>query len=891
MSSVWLAERTDGQLKRPVALKLPHLSWSGGWAERMARERDILATLVHPHIARLYDAGVDQAGRPWLALEIVEGQPLDRHCQQQRLTVRARIELLLQACDAVAYAHSRLVIHRDLKPGNLLVTAEGRLLLLDFGIAKLLAEGEAATDATQLTREHGRAMTLAYASPEQVRAEPLSTASDQYSLAVVAFELLCGQRPYRLQQGTPMELERAVLEAPVPPASRIASDPETARQLRGDVDAILHRALKKDPAERYPTVAAFADDLRRHLADQPVLAQPDGLRYRAAKFVRRYRLQLAGAAVVSASLIGGTALALWQAQEARAQAKLAQQEAATAKAVQAFMQGVFRANSINQSDPVRARDTTARELLDRGAERIEADLAAAPAARLELHQTLGAMYDHMGLPQQALHHLRQRAALAEQLHGAGSTPGVIATTHLATQLLTGGRVEEAATLLQGAQKASVEAGNNDPLARFHLDFSLGSLYWVTDPPKALPAARRAVEAGRQWAPTWDFVNALQLVGDAGFSLGELEVARSALAEAAELIERHPEIGRAAQPMVLGTLADVQNAQGNPDAARSSYERALKAAADRPAARHVAAFKLANFYMRNDLVLQSLQIAQEGAVWGRRPEAQQQVGQLAASLVAAPGRALIAYGHLQEGLAVVDEALGMLEGQADVALFRGPLLAMKGDALVELGRYAQAEPVIEQAQSLIGDSAGQARLVLPVRRRLWLATGRAEQALADWAAQAAPPASADALAAPRRLAESAQLQWAVGHLDAARAQATEVLQSLEALPTRGFARAAEAQAALVLGQVALQQGRAQEALPMLQRAAALRRAVFDPARSLALADVLTAQAACHQMLGDPAAARVAMAEVRRIHGSHPSVGSQRVTALRELAAQHTNQTRR
>ena len=193
MGAVWLAERADGTLKRQVALKLPRASWARGLAERMARERDILASLEHPNIARLYDAGTDAQGRPFLALEYVEGQPIDVYCREHGLGVRERVTLLLQVAQAVAFAHSRLVVHRDLKPSNVLVTADGQVRLLDFGIAKLM-EGDR-TQETQLTQLAGQALTLDYASPEQIRGEQIGTASDVYSLGVVSYELLAGASP------------------------------------------------------------------------------------------------------------------------------------------------------------------------------------------------------------------------------------------------------------------------------------------------------------------------------------------------------------------------------------------------------------------------------------------------------------------------------------------------------------------------------------------------------------------------------------------------------------------------------------------------------------------------------------------------------------------------
>ena len=210
MGVVWRAERADGTVKRAIALKLPRAVWGGAFAERLAREREILAGLEHEHIARLYDAGLDMQGRPYLAMALVDGEPIDAYCRTQALDVRARVALLLQAMAAVSHAHARLVVHRDLKPANILVDHDGRVRLLDFGVAKLL-QGDR-TQATALTELSGRALTLDYASPEQIAGAPLGTGSDVYSLAVVAYELLAGRKPYRLKRGTAAELEEAIAD-------------------------------------------------------------------------------------------------------------------------------------------------------------------------------------------------------------------------------------------------------------------------------------------------------------------------------------------------------------------------------------------------------------------------------------------------------------------------------------------------------------------------------------------------------------------------------------------------------------------------------------------------------------------------------------------------------
>jgi serine/threonine-protein kinase len=321
MGSVWLAERADGLHKRSVALKLPHgLSQHADLRERMAREREILASLEHPNIARLYDAGVTAEGQPYLALEYVEGVPLDVYCvkgtNSTGLDVRARLRLFLQVTTAVAYAHGKLILHRDLKPANILVSDDGHVRLLDFGIAKLLDSSHASD--SKLTELAGRALTPDYASPEQILGEPLGVTSDVYSLGVVLFELLTRSRPYKLKRDSRGALEDAIVQVDPLRPSEVASAADRAA-LRGDLDTIVLKALKKDPALRYQTVAAFADDIDRHLDDRPVVARPDSRAYRIRKFVRRNRVMVAAAAVTSMAIVGGAVVAMSQTQIAVAQ--------------------------------------------------------------------------------------------------------------------------------------------------------------------------------------------------------------------------------------------------------------------------------------------------------------------------------------------------------------------------------------------------------------------------------------------------------------------------------------------------------------------------------------------------------------------------------------------
>jgi WD40 repeat protein len=329
MGSVWLAERVDGLFSRRVALKLIHPALTGlGLAERLARERAILAHLDHPNIGRLYDAGIAEDGQPYLALEYVAGTPLGTYCDDRRLGLRARLRLFRQVLDAVQYAHAHLVIHRDLKPSNILVTEEGRVCLLDFGIAKLFhAESAGETNLTEIS---GRALSLDYASPEQIAGAPISTAGDIYSLGVMLYELLSGHGPYRLARRSRAALEEAILRADPLPLGRVVADGAAAaargvsvagltRSLRGDLDTIVMKALRKRPAERYATVDALGEDLARWLRDEPILARRDHLAYRAAKFVRRHWLALAVAGAFVLALVSGLVATSYEARVAARQ--------------------------------------------------------------------------------------------------------------------------------------------------------------------------------------------------------------------------------------------------------------------------------------------------------------------------------------------------------------------------------------------------------------------------------------------------------------------------------------------------------------------------------------------------------------------------------------------
>lgn len=342
MGVVWMAVRDGDESLPRIALKLPAVrALPRGAVERLQREGAILAALNHPGIARLIETGVDAAGAPYLAMEYVDGLPLSDYCNRGQLDTHARLRLFTRVLEAVAFAHAMLVLHRDLKPGNVLVTQSGEVKLLDFGIAKLIDEGGQA-GSTALTQLAGRAMTPDYASPEQIAGAPLTVASDVYALGVMLFELLTGERPYRLKRGSAAELEEAILTAdPSRPSTAVnekyaaksgGSVRRIRRALSGELDTIILKCLRKKPLDRYESVRALRDDIDRFLEGRPVLAQPDSFSYRARKFLSRNWLPVSAISAVVVSLAAGLAAALWQAEEAREQSLLAKAETARANA-------------------------------------------------------------------------------------------------------------------------------------------------------------------------------------------------------------------------------------------------------------------------------------------------------------------------------------------------------------------------------------------------------------------------------------------------------------------------------------------------------------------------------------------------------------------------------
>lgn len=353
MGTVWLAERCDGRFEGRAAVKLLHAGLvQRALATRFRREGAILARLSHPHIARLVDAGLTDGGQPYLVLEHVAGERIDRWCDAQRLDLRARLKLFDQVLQAVQHAHMQLVVHRDIKPSNVLVDGDGRVKLLDFGIAKLLDAEDAAGEATELTRDSGRALTPHYAAPEQLRGDAITTATDVYSLGLLLYLLLSGQHPRIDAQGRlssdvdePAPPSRAVVDPgrrdgadlQAAAAARSTTLARLANALAGDLDNIVAKALRLEPGERYPTVAAFAEDLRRHLEGQTVSARPDSWSYRASRFVQRHRAGVGLAALGLTALLATAGMAESQRRQAERERDLANRQRENAEAIVLFL--------------------------------------------------------------------------------------------------------------------------------------------------------------------------------------------------------------------------------------------------------------------------------------------------------------------------------------------------------------------------------------------------------------------------------------------------------------------------------------------------------------------------------------------------------------------------
>ena len=401
MGTVWLAERSDGRFERKVAIKFLRFSFaSQSSTGRFKREGKILGQLSHPHIAELIDAGVSAAGLPYIVLEHIEGKPIDAWCDEQRLDVNARVALFLDVLSAASHAHANLVVHRDIKPSNVLVRNDGTVKLLDFGIAKLLAAESDSGDATQLTMDGGSALTPQYAAPEQITGGAITTATDVYALGALLYLLLAGKHPTSSEALSPAELVKAITDTEplrlsdasvtkgsADLAAKRATTPEKLRrELGGDLETIISKALKKKPSERYATVSAFAEDLRRVLNHEPITARPDSITYRAGKFLRRNRTAVALGSLALLGTLAGVTGTLLQTRTAKKQRDFAFRQLARAEASNELISFVL-SDAAPSGKPFKVND-----LLDRALDIVKRQSASDETTRVELLDAIGEQY-------------------------------------------------------------------------------------------------------------------------------------------------------------------------------------------------------------------------------------------------------------------------------------------------------------------------------------------------------------------------------------------------------------------------------------------------------------------------------------------------------------------
>jgi len=421
MGSVWRARRSDDQFEGVAAIKLLNLALIGRkGAERFKREASILAKLHHPNIARLLDAGLSEFGQPFLVLEYVEGERIDHYCDARRLSIDARLRLFIDVLAAVGHAHASLIVHRDIKPSNLLVTQSGVVKLLDFGIAKLLADHPGTDARGDVTQEDTRVLTPEFAAPEQIIGSAVTTATDVYALGLLLFLLLSGQQPRAVASRSPADWVKAIVDCDTPRLSeqattgvaleharkRATTPDKLRRQLAGDLENIVAKALKPDPRERYESVTRFADDIRRHLNDEPVSARPDTLAYRLGKFVRKHRVGVATAALTGCALVGATGMATWQMLEARAQRDEAVYQTRRAQAVNDFM------NVMMADVGPDGRSLTPLELLDKGRTLLETQYGSDPAFVAGILVNIAGRYMDLGRIDKELETLEQAERIA-----------------------------------------------------------------------------------------------------------------------------------------------------------------------------------------------------------------------------------------------------------------------------------------------------------------------------------------------------------------------------------------------------------------------------------------------------------------------------------------------
>jgi serine/threonine-protein kinase len=734
MGAVYLAERADDQYRKRVAIKLI----KGTVADqvllaRFHMERQILANLDHPNVARLLDGGATPDGNPFIVMEYVEGLPIDAYCEQRQLSLTDRLKLFLDVCSAVQYAHQNLVVHRDIKHGNILVTAAGVPKLLDFGIAKLLTGEAGGPVQTHVTSTGMLLMTPDYASPEQARGEPVSTATDVYSLGVLLYRLLTGRPPYRLSGRPPGEMMQIICEAtPEKPSLAVGrstvhgpdvregmktpaeaakpsvqvSTERLKRRLSGDLDNIVLTALRKEPSRRYPSVEQFAADIRRHLDGLPVSARPSTIRYRTSKFLRRHRFGAAAAALILIALLAGVAATVYQARIAAQERDRARIEARKSQQVVAFLQTM-----LSSADPRwGGRTTTVAEVLDAAAKRVETELVGQPEIEAAVRTTIGMTYLSLGLYDPAEVQLRKALDLRKAVLGLNHID--VASSLRTLAILLAGKGDAAAAepvCRQALAIARQTAGDSVETASIlnvlaELRLRLGDLKDAEKLHREALAMRRAL-LGNSDPEVAESLNDLAVVVG---TKGNYREAASLLEEALAVIRsvygsEHPDFAAN-----LSNLASMKEALKEYDAAEKLFQEALSLRRKLLGPEHPdVAWTLYNYafmmFAKGDF-RKAARLSQEALSFRGRslPDANPVV----AGALQVLGRSLLELGERDAALSRLRDSLALRreslpEGHWLIAASESVL----GDCLGRMGRYAEAEVLLLRSERALEAALG------------------------------------------------------------------------------------------------------------------------------------------------------------------------------------------
>ncbi len=722
--TVYLGERADSQYTARVAVKIvDSAAVQGDIATRFRAERQILASLNHPNISRLLDAGETEDGRPYLVMEYVEGETLDRYCDERRLDLNARLRLFLEICGAVQYAHQNLIVHRDLKPANILVTTDGMAKLLDFGIAKLL-DPVSHSSALALTRMNDRLLTPEYASPEQILGKAVTTASDVYALGVVLYELLTGMRPFVVPaSASQLELERTICIADPPRPSATMNRPGAAqsaedqhdllkasaarsmtperlrRRLSGDLDAITMRALRKEPQHRYGSVEQFVADIQRYLSSKPVHARQGNWLYYSQRFVRRNAVGVAAGAGFLAFAIAFVVAMSIQTRLTAEERDRATQESRNSERVLSFMLGVFAA-----ADPFEnlGKDVPASELLDRGAERIKGELREQPEVRARLLEAIGRIYGRQGQTDKAIVHLRESLRTRDANGGKPDIRTGSVLTALAQQLRTAEDFQESDKIFQQAfavlraTDGEMSAAHGMLLGDFgRLEFLRGN---IEDAEKYLTASLALMKRfeGAKHPEVASILNDLSGVYLWKDDLVRAEqTSREAVSIYSDSAELHPD-----RVFADYRLAEVLFSKGLLDESASLYEKALKAQKKIYGEQSNAAAEtlgaLAQIKLAQNRPAEAEQLARKALDSSRasRPDSSLFSGNLQTTLA----RALLKQRRYQDAERELRSALELFSTNLPNHQYVAAAEYFLGETLLSLGNLPEAEQVLSNSRS-------------------------------------------------------------------------------------------------------------------------------------------------------------------------------------------------